>query len=161
MNLQGDQYNMQLNSYFQSEGDKKTSMSAEMLEDELFTRLRINPKSIPTGKVKLIPSSIASRLLHMPVQPEDAEISFSTAGDEFEGKVNQLNVQFLRSGRKLVVYHQADFPFQIMGWDESQPGRRPGVEPMTSKARLKKSIRLDYWSRNRNGDRAFRDDLGL
>lgn len=164
LNLEKDEYKMQMHSYFQSEGDQEKRMPAVLLEDEIWTKLRIDPKTIPMGKVEIIPSNIATRLLHTPIQPVNAVISMDEAGGEFEGKeVNMLTIQYADSRRKLSIYHKAVFPFEILGWDESQPSPawRKDAQVKTTKARLKKSIRLDYWSRNGNADRVMREELGL
>lgn len=163
-NLNKDSYDIKLHSYFQSEGDQEKKIPAVLLEDEIWTRLRINPESIPMGKVEVIPSNVASRLFHQPVRPEKAVISISDAGGELEGKeVKNLTLAYSETRRKLEIYFEAAFPHQILGWDEGQPSPvwAKNAPIKTSKARLKKSIRLDYWNRNGNSDRAMREDLGL
>lgn len=164
LNLEKKEYKMQMHSYFQSEGDQEKRIPAALLEDEIWTKLRINPESIPVGEVEVIPSNIAMRLLHQPIQPQAAEIKMEAAGGEFDGqKVNVLTVTYKESRRSLRIYHKAAFPFEILGWDESQPtpAWQKDAPLKTSKARLKKSIRLDYWNYNGNSDRSMREALGL
>jgi hypothetical protein len=164
LNWDKDAYKMQLHSYFQSEGDQTKRIPGALLEDEIWTKLRIDPKSIPLGKVEVIPSNIAMRLLHQPIQPEHAVISVEKAAGEFDGEeVEKLIIQYSESRRSLHIYYRMAFPFQILGWDESQPTPvwQKDAPLKTSKARLKKSIRLDYWNHNANSDRVMRDELGL
>ena len=63
-------YAAQLYSYFESEGDRSTTVPDVLLEDELWTQLRLDPSAIPTGELRLLPSSMYLRLSHQPMEPQ-------------------------------------------------------------------------------------------
>ncbi len=164
LSLDKNAYQMELRSYFESEGDVEKQFPKALLEDEIWTRLRIDPKSIPMGLQEIVPSNLAARLRHRPIRPEKAFISVEDASGEFAGEaVKKLSIDYSEEKRSLSIYYKEAFPFDIMGWDESyaSPAWRPDGPQMTSKARRKKSMRLDYWSRNSNSDRNLRDQLGI
>jgi hypothetical protein len=60
--------------------------------------------------------------------------------------------------RSLVITYQQKFPHTVLGWEEHFVERGKQV---TTKAILEKSIRLDYWSKNKNEFIGLRDSLGL
>jgi hypothetical protein len=49
--LDGRNYNSQLHSYFEKEVEQKKKVGADLLEDEIWNRIRINPHDLPQGKV--------------------------------------------------------------------------------------------------------------
>ena len=55
LNNQSQTYEVDARSYFESEGDEHLSLAKAWLEDELWTRLRINPASLPVGNLSMIP----------------------------------------------------------------------------------------------------------
>jgi len=75
INQQKNKYKVELRSYFESEGDKDFTMDGELLEDEIFNRIRMNPDALPTGKTQLIPSATIVRLMHLEMQSMTATIT--------------------------------------------------------------------------------------
>ncbi|MCB1124444.1 MAG: hypothetical protein KJT03_23025, partial [Verrucomicrobiae bacterium] len=69
----------QIRSYFQSEGDVDASVPLFPHEDGIWNRLRMDPDSLPTGDLKMIPSSVFLRLKHKPIQPYSAVANLSEA----------------------------------------------------------------------------------
>jgi hypothetical protein len=69
-----DKYHISQYSYFEMEGDKASDTEGALLEDEILTRLRINPSNVPTGDVKLIPNLTYTRLRHKGIEPLSAKI---------------------------------------------------------------------------------------
>lgn len=51
-------------SYFESEADQSFQLEKNILENELWNKIRIDPKSLPVGKVKVVPSLEYVRLSH-------------------------------------------------------------------------------------------------
>ncbi len=51
-----DQFEIESHSYFESEGDQDFKLDKAILENELWTQLRIDPASLPTGTLEMIPS---------------------------------------------------------------------------------------------------------
>ncbi|NJO02263.1 MAG: hypothetical protein HC880_11760 [Bacteroidia bacterium] len=136
-------------------------MTASLLEDEIWSRIRIDPQSLPVGKVSIVPSTIISRLLHRPVRAEEAEASLSPADQSLEIMVYQLH--YPEAKRTLKIHFEKNFPHTILEWEESYPGISWGTESKTlhTRAKLKKTLLLDYWRQNQLEDRRLREALGL
>lgn len=149
-NLEGDKYKITEFSYFESEGDKVLKMEDALLEDELWTRLRINPGSIPEGNVNLIPGVFFTRLKHAELKPKQATISMQKGED-----VSTLNVVYLHIERSLTVRFESEFPFKILYFKENN-----GAGDVTE-AVLKKSLKSAYWGKNSNRFAGLRDSLEL
>lgn len=143
-------------SYFEEEGDKTLELPSTVLEDELWNMIRINPESIPKGKVNLIRGNMAVRLMHLPLANIEAEIQ---AADTVLNNqpVKQLSVIFPE--RKLKIYYSPSFPFTIQGWDETYG--EFGKAPATTSARLLNTMRLPYWNLHNREHLPYRDSLGL
>lgn len=162
LNWQGPAYGVQGFSYFESEGDIDATVQTSLLEDELWTRLRLDPTSIPTGAVELLPSSMYIRLLHRPVAARRAMIS---KGDTTVDEVSSayLRVFYPEDGRELVIYHEAAFPYAILGWDEvyDAPAWTGNPGELTTSARRSGTLKSPYWQQHLNRHRQLRRGLGL
>jgi hypothetical protein len=145
-----DKYHVSQYSYFEMEGDKVSDTEGGLLEDEILTRLRINPANIPMGEVKLIPNLTYTRLRHKPIEPMSAKIEIK----DIANKQRSLVVKYT-AGRRLEIDYEAAFPYKIM-----RIGEYDGDKKM-SEAILKKSIMSDYWTKNGNQDGGLRTDLGI
>lgn len=143
-------FRVNLFSYFESEGDQDYVAKVSMLEDELFTRLRINPQSIPAGTFDLLPGMFYTRLSHDQAKPKAVR-----ARQEQNGEVSRCVIEFLHLDRTLTIDYETAFPRRILGWKEVLNGQTM-VE-----ARLNKSIRSPYWQQNSNEFDYMRDSLGL
>ena len=154
LNWKNNKYNINLFSYFESEGDQELSISA-MAEDEIFNLIRLNPDLVPTGHRKLIPSLIFNRFTHIPLDAESAVISKRKTGE------NQAEVEVIYEeiGRRLVINYVDTFPYEIMSWKETYT-KKDGTEEVTTAVR--KSVQmLDYWRKNGLQDESLRKGLGL
>lgn len=77
--LEKDGYHLRGFSYFESEGDQELRLPLTLLEDEIWTRIRLNPSALPTGNLSLIPSAIYTRLRHKTGGAQNAEIKIEKA----------------------------------------------------------------------------------
>ena len=155
LNLGNNNYRLQGYSYFESEGDQEQKLPITWTEEELWTRLRLDPESIPTGQVSIIPGQMISRLVHTSFQPQNAIISKGKSeGNAWDANTQFLKIVFGASQRTLTLYYQNTFPYQILGWEETYRG-------LTTTARKKESLMTAYWSRHGNRDRELREKLGL
>ncbi|MEJ7822876.1 MAG: hypothetical protein WKF85_11170, partial [Chitinophagaceae bacterium] len=79
LQLNGNNYDWKLYSYFEKEGEQDKNLNAVVLEDELWNRIRMNPSALPQGKVSLIPGLLWQRLSHTELKEEEAVLTLSKA----------------------------------------------------------------------------------
>lgn len=148
--VSGDKYATHQYSYFETEGDKSPDTEGGLLEDEIFTRLRINPESLPKGTIKVVPNLTYTRIRHKPIEGMNAKI-------EIRAVSNQASVCNLvyESKRRLEVTFETSFPHKILSFVEFD-----GDKEM-SRATLKKTMMSDYWAKHDNNSAFLRKELGL
>ncbi len=151
LNLRGDRYALTGHSYFESEADQEYELSATWLEDEIWTRIRLAPASLPTGSVRMIPGGEYARLRHRDPAVREANATLRTTDDG----VSVYTVEYTELGRSLSIRFGTGFPHEILGWEEAIEGRP------TTRAERTHSLRIDYWTRNSNADAPLRRELGL
>ena len=144
-------------SYFEQEGDQRLNLPKNILEDELWTRLRIDPGRLPTGAHSVIPSLEYLRLRHQPLRAYQAHLTLSEPG-----AVRTYTITYPELNRTLQLHFEGTSPYTIQGWTESYPsGFGPGAQVLTSTARLIRQLNTAYWGQNSNKDLILRDSLGL
>ncbi|HIC31655.1 MAG TPA: septum formation inhibitor Maf [Flavobacteriaceae bacterium] len=140
-----EQFEITSHSYFEGEADQNFNLEKAILENEIWTQLRIDPKSLPTGDFKIIPSLEYIRLKHKPLKAYNAFAEIS------EGKYT-LSIEEL--DKKLSIYYEENFPFSIQSWEET-------IDGLTTKATKLKTINTAYWNQNSNTDSDLRKTLEL
>lgn len=150
LNVQSAGYEAKTFSYFETEGDQKIALGKALLEEELMLRIRMNPSTVPTGAVKVIPDLAYIRMRHKPLKVEDATISIGV-----EPQSSVLTLQYTSIPRQLVVRFESDFPHKILGWEEQVEGK------LMSRGVLKASILSPYWMQHGLADDHLRDSLKL
>lgn len=158
LNLKGKSYNVEERSYFEREGDRNFALDTAMLEDELWTRIRIAPQTLPLGAVKLIPGTLASRLRHKPLAVADAKAELHPVSDSTGDNLRRYTITYGAGERVLAIDFRSEFPHQIVGWTERYDDFG---KPLTTTARLTHTLMTDYWSRHNNADSTLRKELGL
>ncbi len=164
LQLKDNNYDWQLHSYFEKEGEQNESLDGVLLEDELWNRIRMNPSALPQGKVLLIPGLLWQRLSHIQLKREEAVLTLSKADTLFikDSAIQMYTIQYPLPQRTLQIYYQSSFPHEIVGWQEIYPdGFGNNKKMLTTKAIRKKTIWLDYWKRNALTDSTYRDTLQL
>lgn len=160
LNLHGNKYDVKLFSYFESEGDREYTVSKAFLEDEIWTRIRVSPSDLPVGKIKMIPGTLPSRLLHNELRVRQALTSLNAIGGE--GGLMSYRVKYQDLGRELVINFKSDFPYEIESWEETYTsGWGKYARKLTTRAKRRKTIITDYWKKNKNLDVTLRKELGL
>ncbi|TXB64110.1 hypothetical protein [Phaeodactylibacter luteus] len=162
LNYEGGQYRMQLRSYFENEGDQEASIPYAVLEDELFNRIRINPDGLPTGPVKVIPSTVVIRLKHLPFQAYQAKGSLSDySGSRFQGAgLRSYTLEYPKLQRTLEIVFEQEPPYRIVGWTDAYPSAFD-QKVRTTVAQLDTTILEPYWKYNRLEDMSRRSSLKL
>jgi len=164
LKLKGNDYNWQLHSYFEKEGEQDKKLDAVLIEDELWNRIRINPSTLPQGKVSLLPGLLWQRLSHVPLKEEVAVLTVSKADSFFikDSGVQMYTIHYPAAQRTLQIYFQSAFPHEILGWQENYPdGFGNNKKMLITKAVKKKTAWLDYWKHNALADTTYRDTLQL
>ena len=156
LNLRDGRYAGLLRSYFEDEGDQGFDFAPAWLEDELWTRIRLAPATLPTGDVSVVPGLQYARLWHKEVRPEKARATLAAGGEQ-----NVYTLEYASLPRKLVIRFEKAFPWKIASWEETQPGAFDGSPLLTTKAVATGSLMLDYWRRHGNADAHYRKELGL
>lgn len=161
LNLEGARYRVRSHSYFEQEADRDFTLEASALEDGLWTQLRIAPADLPQGPVRIIVSSLYSRLTHQPMAVRQATATLAPgAGESLEG--NPLLVYTLTypaEKRTVKIFFEKTFPYRIQRWEERYPGLNGRMA--VTRAERTHTIMIDYWNHHRNPDRALLQDLGL
>ncbi|MBX2814152.1 MAG: hypothetical protein KTR25_20250 [Myxococcales bacterium] len=159
LNRNNDGYEGQVHSYFESEGDKAFSVPKDtIVEDALWTQVRINPTHLPLGKVRLLPSLTFLRFHHLDTVAQEADIRWSkaAAGRWF------YEIRYTTIDRKLRLEIDESFPFTIYSWTEgplSAQTSKPDLR-VTRGVRLRELF-INYWDKNQPSDSPLREHLGL
>ena len=131
-------------SYFESEGDVSLSLKPTHIENDIWTKLRIDPTQLPTGKLKMIPSFDFLRLRHHPIQAYNSEATVTRHDDYMEYRLSYPKFQ-----RELTIQFNSEFPYDIISWTEShKSGFGKNAEVMTTTATRLALIQADYWNMN-------------
>lgn len=140
-------------SYFEGEADEDFSLDKSVLENELWAQLRINPKSLPTGEVNMIPSFEYLRLRHVPLKGYSANVNLTA---------NTYSISYPELDRTLIINFNPQFPYDIIGWEETfMSGFGAKSQQLTTKATKLETIKSAYWKKNSNVDENLRETLGL
>lgn len=148
LNAHPDAYQLHAFSYFEREGDVQTTLQADLLEDEIWTRLRLAPESLPGNQLKVLPAVVYSRFRHKPLAPETANITLEKGDQE-----STLLLQYTSIPRELRIRYETAFPHRILGWEETSGGTR------MSKGMLNKIMLDAYWQHNDNASAPLREQL--
>jgi hypothetical protein len=153
VNLQHKNYIISNHSYFENEADEELNLKVSWLEDELWNRIRLDPKSLPVGEVDIIPGLFFSRLNHVGLDREKAICSLEEAPDHIT-----YTISYPTPERSLAIEFEKAFPHRIRGWKEKH--EQKGKTQVTT-ATLDKLLIIDYWTKNKNEFLYLRDSLGL
>jgi hypothetical protein len=160
LNLRNEHYELDSHSYFQKEADQRLQLPISWTEDELWTKLRLNPDLLPTGEVNILPSLLYLRLRHKPFELQKAVAKFSNYDDPTLSpgplKVYELKYQTIK--RELKIVYEVDFPYKIVMWEEKVPGANDWLVTRGTKTH---ELLLDYWNKNSEADSLYRKSLGM
>ena len=144
-------------SYFESEGDKVTELDKAVLENEVWNKIRINPRDLPVGAFKMIPDFEYIRMAHKELDSYSATASLTEVGNLYVYKIRYPELD-----RTLEIKFNSTFPYGIESWmDSYKSGYGNKARTMTSTATKIKTINSPYWQQNKNKDISLRDTLGL
>lgn len=155
-------YEMTLHSYFEGEADKKETVGYALLEDEIYNRIRINPTALPVGKMRMLPSAMVTRLMHLNFQAYEANATLEDyKGTDFEGDNLQFyTIEYPELKRILEIVFEKEAPFEIIGWKDAYPSAFD-KKIRTTIAKKTHTVMTEYWAKNGLEDMKLRTDLGL
>jgi len=148
-----------LHSYFESEANYTSTFSGAV-EDELWNLIRLNPDLLPTGEFMAVPGALSQRMSHAKLKAYQANAEMMDSGITFmevDFPTKKYRIQYPEIGRELSIYFSAEFPFEIIAWEEKASSRDLEFTRATRKGKLM----LDYWKRNAPADTVWRDSLNL
>jgi len=156
--VNGDKFTVNLSSYFQGESFQNTILDKELLEDDLWSMIRLNPENLPQGKNNLIPSFFYLRLMHQELAAYPAE----TVTSDLKDGTSTYSVNYSELHRKLVIKFETDLPHRILSWDETyDSGYGDSKKTLTTSGKMLRTIKSDYWNKNGNEYSHLRDSLKL
>ncbi|WP_339752518.1 septum formation inhibitor Maf [uncultured Winogradskyella sp.] len=148
-----EKFEVKLHSYFQNEADQSFKIEKTWTENELWTKLRVNPNLLPVGELEIIPSLEYTRLRHKDLKAYTAYASL---------KNGTYTVSYAELNRTLKINFNTNFPYDILGWEEtSLSGSGDSAKKLITKATKLESIKSAYWSKNNNADEGLRETLKL
>ncbi|MCF8243802.1 MAG: hypothetical protein K9J37_02200 [Saprospiraceae bacterium] len=158
INNRGGKYKVESRSYFENEGDQDFSLKKVWLEDELWSKIRLNPELLPLGEQEIIPALFYTRLIHKELKPYNAVFAKKDLGDG----TTAYTIRYPELDRELTIRYGNAFPYPIEGWEETYlDGWGEKAKKLTTKATKIKTIKSDYWKHNSNADGHLREEMGL
>jgi len=145
-----EDYNIRSHSYFEGEADQEFSLEKVWLENDIWTRIRINPEELPTGEFQMLPSFEFFRMSHLDIKPATAD-AILQQGDS----ISSYSVTYPELKRSLSIYFNSKPPYEIERWEQVHPNG------LTSTAEKMKRIRSAYWGQNSKQFEYLRDTLQL
>ena len=148
-----EEFEITSHSYFESEADQDFKLDKTILENELWTQLRINPQSLPTGDLEIIPSFEFTRLRHVTIKPYKASATLIN---------NIYAISYPELNRTLSIQYNPNFPFDILEWEETfKSGFGANSKVLSTKATKLNTIKSAYWQKNMKKDEVLRETLQL
>lgn len=152
-----EKFEVMSHSYLESEADQALRLDKNILEDELWNKIRINPGELPVGDYKVVPSFDHIRLSHNKLDKYDATLTLTE-----NGAITSYEIEYRSLKRTLKIDFTSAFPHSIEGWSETfESGFGKNRKALTSTAKKIKSIKSPYWQKNSNKFLPLRDSLGL
>lgn len=151
------QFKYTSHSYFENEADQGLTLEKNILENEIWTTIRIAPDDLPVGDLKVIPSLEYIHLQHITPGAYEAKGTLYT-----EHGIRTYTLTYPTLERSLTIHFSAEFPYTIERWTETfKSDLSPTAKVLSTTATKIKSLHTAYQARNRNEDVLLRDSSGL
>lgn len=148
---------VKLDSYFEGTSFPSTKMKKALLEDDIWSMIKIRNQNLPTGKLMMYPAMAYSRLAHIDYKPYNCEASI-IPGDNY----NTYKLDFPELERTISITYLAGGIHEISGWTETYfDGFGSDRKVLTTKGEKMKTINCAYWNKNRLSDANLRKELNL
>jgi hypothetical protein len=157
INLRDERYQVRSFSYFESQGDQESDVGQAVLEDGIWTRIRIDPTSLPVGEFRMVPGGEHRRMRHRSATPQPVQ---ARLGEVVDG-TRTYRIHYLQTDRVLEIEFEAQIPHRIEGWRETDHVGGNDSPLLTTTARRTHTVRSDYWNHRGRDDLPLRRKLGL
>ena len=149
-------FQIDIDSYFEDETVLAKNAPKAYLEDDIWTLIRIRDK-LPMGNIKMYPSLLITRLMHIEYKAYSCTASLKKSGS------NSVYVlHYPELDRTISIEFEQAHPRKIVGWtEEYYDGFGSDKKKLTTTATRMKSISSDYWTRNSVADSTYRKLLNL
>ena len=155
INKKGGQFHNRHFSYFEKIGDKKRVYpKGAILEDSLWTWLRLSPQSIPRGKVKMLPNLQTLYLNAIEPKVYNATISFV----DVSNTRSKLLLKYSQLGRILEIEFAKSFPHYIYSYKDVII---KGGKLYSNGAELISLSHSFYWEKSRKKDKSLRRKIKI
>lgn len=152
LNLRGNRYVIKSHSYSDDETDEQFSLRQAFLEDEIWTRIRLDPKTLPVGDVEMVPGLFHLRSNRLTIRPQQAIAERNDTDSSFV-----YTVVFPSLQRSLSISFEKAFPHRILGWRERW---KEGGEFRLTTALLDRTLHTDH-IKSSESSYYLRDSLNL
>lgn len=152
-----EKFEIMSHSYFENEADFNATLDKNILENEIWNKIRIDPEGLPVGEMRVIPSLEFIRLSHKELKAYDAILSLTS-----KAALSSYKISYPELERTLIIDFNSTFPHEIQGWSEyALSGYGENRKKLLSTGQKIKSIKSPYWQKNSNQFLPLRDSLGL
>lgn len=154
---QKENFIFDLNSYFQGVSFEDKKLDKVILEDDIWSWIRLNPEALPMGKQRMIPM-----LSNIVMKNKPPEILEAVTNLENKEGISTYKISYEAIGRVLSIQFQTDFPHEILGWEEKiYSDYGSGQGSIISKGERMQTIKSAYWNQSSNSDTHWRGKLNL
>lgn len=151
-----ENFEVKIDSYFENESEE-LNLNKSFLEDDIWTKIRLNPGDLPIGNHEMIPSLFFLRMKHVRCNAYKCTTELISDGDQMTYTIRYLNLN-----RTLSITFEKDGPHKILNWKEVyKSGFGPNAKELVTEGKRKKTIQSDYWNKNSNSDGYLRKELGI
>jgi len=156
MNKRKEHYDVVSYSYFEEEGDSQFTLPTIFTEDEIWSRIRIDYKNLPTGNIDIIPGLYYTRLEQHKFKTEKAKATL-----EIDKEESIYTLTYPDRQRTLAITFNTAFPHEIIKWEETYADKRAPDKRLTTTAVLNQTRNIDYWNYNAEKHKSIRKELGV
>ncbi|MCP5003017.1 MAG: hypothetical protein GY941_03570, partial [Planctomycetes bacterium] len=93
-NFEEDHYRVEQHSYFEKEGDRSVTIPSVFMEDEIWTRIRLAPDTLPVGEVEMVPGSFYTTLRMINIGTEKAFAALTHMQEKDGGTVSTYTITY-------------------------------------------------------------------
>ena len=151
-------------SYFEAEADQELDFEKVLIEDGIWNQIRLAPEKIDTGSMQMLPATQFIRLSHLRPKPYEVQISRKEyLGEDMPGEdLKMITLSYPSLERSLEIIYESAAPHFIAGWRETTAsGKDKKDSPLTTVAKRKAQLRIDYWNKKGVKDSTYRETLKL